>query len=102
MDKPKVTAWLRLPHGETDPAKRYSMPDPDELYEAYMRVHRHRFYGEGALNKDDLSSVLALASGYLSLTTHELGQECCVGKLRDVWRARSARDWWDEKEQNHG
>lgn len=86
---------IKLPHDETDPDKRYSMPDPDALADAYQRVRSHWSRGaqpsEGNM-ESDLAAVLALARGYLDLTTYELGQECCVGKLRDIWRARRARE----------
>lgn len=81
---------LRLPHGETDPDKTYSMPDPDALGAAYEAVYRARFYGGPPASPDDIARVLTLAGGYLDLTTYELGQECCVEKLRDIWRARRA------------
>lgn len=79
---------LRLPHGETDETKTYSMPDPDALHEAYDAVYRFRYYGGPEPTPTQLSHVLTLAGGYLDLTTYTLGQECCVGKLRDIWRAR--------------
>lgn len=84
---------LRIRLGEG--RKRYSMPDPDVLHDAYGRVRRaafgNVFDGEGEIDAADLRRVLMLAQGYLDLTTYVLGQECCVGKLRDVWRARRAR-----------
>lgn len=86
-----MTSWhLRLPHDEADERNRYSMPDPDEHADALGEVYRHCYYGE-SLDLEDLKRVLALAQGYLDLTTYTLGQECCVGKLRDIWRARRAR-----------
>lgn len=88
---PPTDRRMRLPHGEADPAKRYSMPDPDELHASYERVYRARWYGGPAASEDDIAYVLTLAGGYLDLTTYTLGQECCVGKLRDIWRARRAR-----------
>ena len=42
--------------------------------------------------------VLVLAEAYMDLTTYPLGQECCVGKLRDIWRARRAREEGDDGE----
>jgi len=91
---------IRLPHDETDECKRYVMPDPGVLYEAYRRV-REQAYPTCArsliepaatmMNFSDLKAVLSLAAGYLDLTTYTLGQERCVGKLRDIWRARRAR-----------
>lgn len=87
-----MTAWrLRLPHDETDERKRYSMPDPDEHAEAYGEVYRCLYGGE-ELSREQLKRVLELAGGYMALTTYELGQECCVEKLRDIWRARRARE----------
>lgn len=87
-----MTAWrMSLPHDETDERERYSMPDPDEHADAFSRVYRHRWYGEAEPSREDFERVIMLADGYLSLTTYELGQECCVEKLRDIWRARRAR-----------
>jgi hypothetical protein len=84
--------YVRLPHDETDERKRYSMPDVDELHDAYIRLYRAVWYDhEGAPDIEDIKRVLMLANGYVSLTTYELGQECCVGKLRDIWRARRHR-----------
>jgi len=92
-------ANMRLPHGETDERKRYSLPDPDALSEHYEKAYDAVYYrgrplGDASpvtLDKDDAAALLILARGYLDLTTYELGQECCVEKLRDVWRARRAR-----------
>jgi hypothetical protein len=81
---------LKLPSGETDPGKRYSMPDPDALADAYSALYRARWYGERDATPEEVSQVLMLAQAYLHLTTYELGQECCVRKLRDIWRARRA------------
>jgi hypothetical protein len=87
---------IPLPHGEADSRKRYSMPDPDSLEPVYTEAYR-AFYsaglslGEhGSLTDKQISVLFALASGYLDLTMYELGQECCVEKLRDIWRARRA------------
>jgi len=85
-----MVMMIRLPHGETDPTKRYSMPDPDTLGPAYDAAYRAVYYERRALTYDEVAAVLMLAGGYLDLTTYELGQECCVGKLRDVWRHRRA------------
>ncbi len=82
---------IRLPSPTADPSERYSMPDPDVLYSAYERVYRSVWHDRGEPKIEDVKSVLALADGYLDLTTYPLGQECCVGKLRDVWRARRLR-----------
>jgi hypothetical protein len=78
---------MRLPHDETDEAKRYSLTDPRECDEAYTAVYRWRWYGEREPTPEEFARVLMLAGDYLHLTTYELGQECCVRKLRDVWRA---------------
>jgi hypothetical protein len=67
------------------------MPDPDVLRDAYAVVYRHEYYGERAPTDSETAMVLTLAAGYLDLTMYELGQECCVKKLRDIWRARRAR-----------
>jgi hypothetical protein len=87
MDKSK---WLRLPHGETEEAKRYTMPSPDEMTDAYDAVRRHLYYDERKPTDAELKCVVELACAYLHLTMYELGQECCVEKLRDIWRARRA------------
>lgn len=88
---------MNLPHGETGSHKTYSMPDPDELSEGYTDAYRAHYYSttelgtHGTLSEKQISTLLTLASGYLDLTMYELGQECCVEKLRDIWRARRAR-----------
>lgn len=84
---------MDLPHGETHRDKVYSMPDPDGLIGAYENVRERVYHPEWKLDptREDLKRVLMLAEGYLDLTTYTLGQECCVGKLRDIWRARRAR-----------
>lgn len=83
---------ITLPHDETDESRRYSLPDPDELREAYAAVYRwHHWHGPVPPTREEWTRVLMLASGYLDLTTYDGGQECCVGKLRDLWRARRAR-----------
>ena len=87
---------LLLPHGEADPRKRYIMPSPDARADAYSSAYHAAWYGTQrdaetvTLDKETLRSLIALAGGYLDLTTYELGQEHCVGKLRDIWRARRA------------
>lgn len=94
----RAAGMLRLPHGETRPERRYSMPDPDGLAADYLAV-REKLYPGGledlpkvvVLGRVELEHVLRLAGAYLDLTTYELGQEHCVGKLRDIWRARRAR-----------
>ena len=96
---PPLRSMVRLPHAETDPAKRYSLPDPDYLGEAYTSAYRTTYYSGRALGDrspvtvdyEVMSGLLMLSGGYLSLTTYELGQEACVEKLRDLWRARRAR-----------
>ena len=87
--------YIRLPHDETDEAKRYTMPNPDALIDTYRRLRGRAFPPFPViltcpvlLDTDDLRAVLSLADGYITLTTYSLGQECCVGKLRDIWRAR--------------
>lgn len=82
---------LRLPHGETDERRRYTLPDPDALTDAYARAYRDVYYESREPDIADVKRLLMLARGYLDLTTYVLGQETCVGKLRDVWRARRAR-----------
>ena len=86
---------------ETENASSCSGPngDPDAGYDAWMSV-RHARFPPGPLaptpetvtvDAAELATVLSLAEGYLDLTMYELGQGCCVGKLRDIWRARRAR-----------
>lgn len=82
---------MKLPHGETDDEKTYSMPDPDALLEAYDTAYRVHFSEKRALTDDQLAILFTLAGGYMGLTMYGLGQECCVGKLREIWRARRAR-----------
>lgn len=88
---------IKLPHDETDPIKIYSMPDPDALRERYATAREKTFpgFGEGGqtvlLTYEEACGLIALAEGYLDLTTYILGQECCVSKLRDIWRARRER-----------
>lgn len=82
---------MKLPHAETRPEHVYSMPDPDGLLEIYSRAYRRHFSEKQPLTEQEIAAVLTLAGGYLDLTMYELGQECCVGKLRDIWRARAAR-----------
>lgn len=77
---------LRLPHGETDENKRYSFPDPDD--EGNIDALWTMRYGEPT--RAQVLRALSLAQAYMALTTYELGQEHCVGKLRDIWRARRA------------
>lgn len=82
---------LHLPHDEADPNKRYIMPDPDGcLGESVHRLSAALNTGR-EVDISDVIHVLMLARGYLDLTTYKLGQECCAGKLRDIWRARRAR-----------
>ena len=87
---------LLLPHDESDRSKTYLMPDPEHEGSPYETLYAQAWSGFNApdkvtVNRVDLHRVLALARGYLTLTTYELGQEHCVGKLRDIWRARRAR-----------
>jgi len=89
---------MDLPHGEREPSKTYSMPDPDGLHEYFLDARRAVFPGIGKLDGrsprvltyEQAVALVTLAEGYLTLTMYELGQECCVGKLRDIWRARRA------------
>lgn len=82
---------LRLPHGEVDESKRYTMPDPDACASALRVVRRNHHYGERAPTEVEITCVILLAEGYIDLTTYDLGQECCVEKLRDIWRAMRAK-----------
>jgi len=83
---------ITLPHDETERARRYSLPDPDALREAFDAVYKwHHWHGPVPPTREEWTRVLMLASGYLGLTTYDGGQERCVGKLRDIWRARRAR-----------
>lgn len=82
--------FLRLPDSSAPPEERYAMPDPDALCESRSRLRRAA-YGDGTVDIKDVKRVLWLADGYIDLTMYELGQECCVEKLRDIWRARRRR-----------
>ena len=92
-----MSVRMKLPHGEADPNKTYSMPDPDALLGRYIDAYSAHYpcVGKlgthGTLSDEQVSTLLTLAQGYLDLTMYELGQECCVAKLRDIWRARRAR-----------
>jgi hypothetical protein len=87
-----VSKRLRLPSEDSPQSKRYSMPDPDgPASDAYERLYHAVYYDSRTPDLADVKEVLQLASGYLDLTTYEMGQECCVGKLRDIWRARRRR-----------
>lgn len=86
-----IDPFLRLPHGNTDPEKAYAFPDPDQRPEAIWSLHQWLFAGGPKPSRDALIHIERLADAYVSLTTYELGQECCVRKLRDIWRARRAR-----------
>jgi hypothetical protein len=81
---------LQLPSDDAPERERYTMPDPVALADAYERLYHAAYLGQ-PLSTDDVKDVLQLASGYLDLTTYELGQECSVGKLRDIWRALRRR-----------
>jgi hypothetical protein len=82
---------IRLPHGETDRDKTYTLADPDALHDALWRVN-HAWARDQAPDRGDLARVLMAAGDYEHLTTYALGQECCVQQLRDLWRARRARE----------
>jgi len=82
---------MRLPHDETAECNWYTMPDPDVLEPLYRAARHRRYYPNTHLCYTDeqiTDALIALAGGYLDLTMYELGQECCVRKLRDIWRAR--------------
>jgi len=94
----RVIGRLRLPHDETDERKRYTMPDPDALIElvrsARDKTYPHDFgaFDPSVITREEMVALTSLAEGYFVLTTYELGQEHCVQKLRDIWRARRADD----------
>lgn len=92
-----MSTRIRLPHNETDETKRYSLTDPRAGEAAYAAVYRWKYYGEREPMPDELAIVLMLAGDYLHLTTYELGQECCVRKLRDMWRALRAAERNEEQ-----
>lgn len=88
VEMPAPTAQrLRLTPGETNPRRTYTLPDPDSpgLHDA---AHAAR---SGEPTRSQLYELAAVAEAYLHLTTYSLGQEHCARKLRDVWRARRAR-----------
>ena len=90
---------LLLPDGDHRREKQYLMPSPDARSGAYESLY-DRAWHSGAdagsamvtVSREDLRLALSLADGYLTLTTYPLGQEHCVGKLRDIWRARRAEE----------
>jgi hypothetical protein len=84
-------SYLRLPHDVPEGPHRYGMPDPDACADAFVIAYRHRYCGERAPSPIEVGKLLQLADGYLTLTTYALGQECCVRKLRDIWRARRSQ-----------
>lgn len=92
----RVAGRLRLPHDETDESKRYTMPDPDALCHllasARDKTYPYNFgqFDPSVITREEMVALTSLAEGYLTLTTYELGQEHCVEKLRDIWRARRA------------
>ena len=88
---------LLLPHGEQDPAKQYIFPDP--LHGPFIEAERKARYNPQALTSTELLALCSLASAYRSLTADELGQEHCVKKLRDIWRARRAQEKGSTDEQ---
>jgi hypothetical protein len=88
---------LRLPHSETAPEKLYSFPNPDTLIVAFRALNQEvylfaddeqRSRNRVTVSYEHVAYVLMLAHAYLDLTMYELGQEHCVEKLRDIWRAR--------------
>ena len=68
------------------------MPDPDALYDRYSDARSKVFdftrelgdRGDITLTYEQATALVALAEGYLALVTYQLGQECCVRKLRDM------------------
>ena len=63
----------------------WCIPDPtNERLDAAMYRCRHE---RQHLTDDDMCLILEAAQAYRFLTTYALGQECCVEKLRTVWRA---------------
>lgn len=81
---------LKLPHGETDPAHIYVVPDPREVARAVERMHRATYYGGETISDREWAILSDAAAAYVYLTTDILGQEHCVAKLRDIWRAMRA------------
>jgi hypothetical protein len=69
------------------------MPDPDIGVSLYESAYRAYYYSGSnrELPHELVVALFTLAQGYLDLTTYELGQEHCVAKLRDIWRARKAK-----------
>lgn len=90
---------LRLPLGETDRAKQYTMPDPRRVSELLDRTSVGlRGDSPVMLSRGALLELHAVARAYLHLTTHPTGQERCVAKLREVWRYLRARAQREEAE----
>lgn len=94
--KPSAALRMKLPHGETDPRKTYSMPDPDALAKTLSDARHAVFTGDltprshVTLTYFRAVALVTLAEGYMDLTTYELGQGHCVATLRDIWRKRRA------------
>jgi hypothetical protein len=83
---------IKLPTPDAPPNDVYSMADPEYLPEALREIYGWLYYSEREPSREALVQVMSMAQGYIHLTTYELGQENCVEKLRDIWRARRARE----------
>ena len=85
---------LILPHDEDRPSHNYQMPWPGGDNAMILPVIDHQARWTDAesltIKVTDLRRIIALAQGYMDLTTYELGQGVCVEKLKDLWRARRA------------
>lgn len=89
---------IQLPYDETNPAKVYTLVDPESVYEDVQSARDGHCHHKRELTRHEIALLLDIAGDWLHLTTYELGQECCVGKLRDLWRARRARELSAETE----
>lgn len=83
--------YIKLPIGETDERKVYRMPDPDDLQDSIDAIYRWRYYSGPEPTTEQFTAAYIAAASYIALTTCFLGQEHCVRKLRDIWRARRDR-----------
>lgn len=87
---------LRVPHDETDEtdeSKVASFPNPDHdaVDKAFGRANDLLFSKRlGVEDEAAVRMLYSIAEAYMHLTTYDLGQEVCVTRLRQIWRARRA------------
>jgi len=88
---------MRLPSPDAPRDLQYNMCDPDYMAERVRTIRTAHYSSGETLSREDVAVLLLLADDYLHLTTCACGQEHCVRKLRDIWRARRGRE--QSKEQ---